>query len=85
MRPAAQSVQSCAGGNSSGMPVGRDELRATVATLQKALDLAHERIRQQEQTASAMNERYAQVLAERDTLEMRLHDSDAELRRRQGN
>jgi hypothetical protein len=30
-----------------------------------------------------MNERYAQALAERDTLEIQLHDSDAELRRRQ--
>jgi hypothetical protein len=29
-----------------------------------------------------MNERYAQALAERDMLDIQLHDSDAELRRR---
>jgi hypothetical protein len=61
----------------------RDELLVTVATLQKALDAAHETIREQQQAASAMNECYAQALAERDTLELRLHDSDAELRCRE--
>ena len=40
------------------------DLACTVATLQKALDRAHERIREQEQINAAMNERYAQALAE---------------------
>jgi hypothetical protein len=60
----------------------RDEFRATVATLQKALDAAHRRIREQERINAEMNERYAHALAERDTLEIQLHDSDAEPRRR---
>jgi hypothetical protein len=54
----------------------------TVATLQKALDAAHERNRELEETARAMNERYAQALAERDQLEIKLYADDGEARRR---
>jgi cell division protein FtsB len=58
------------------------EAQVTIATLQRALDAAHQRNRELEETARAMNEKYTQALAERDTLEIRLHDSDAEARRR---
>jgi hypothetical protein len=46
------------------------------------LDAAHERIREQEQNGAEMNRRFADVRAQRDELEMRLLDQDAETRRR---
>jgi hypothetical protein len=60
----------------------QDDLRETVAMLQQALDRAHQRIREQEQAGAEMNRRFAEVQAQRDQLEMRLYDSDAEARRR---
>jgi hypothetical protein len=63
--------------------VRKTELAVTVATLQRALDAAQQRIREQEQNGAEMNRRYVEVQAQRDELEMRLLDQDAETRRRE--
>ncbi len=59
----------------------KTELAVIVATLQRALGAAQQRIREHEQNGAEMNRRFVEVQAQRDELEMRLLDQDAETRR----